>query len=323
MSLPARTTNRELAVSQDKTAELKIWCGNGCQSGRGCSQRKTASAQPSAQTLVMSLYEPQPQASLPVAAMPATSTSAAFARFEQDQDGRFVPSEAFLAELAKHSKSLEGAHPKEIIAWAVEHFYPRLAMATAFGPEGCVIIHYLAQIQPKTYVFNLDTGYQFKETLELRDRIAQRYGLEVEMRRPSTTVEQYEALHGGPLYKTNPDQCCKDRKVKVLHESVDGMHAWMSGIRRDQSADRAEAAIVGWDKKFRLVKISPLASWTKNDVWKTVVDEDVPYNPLHDQGYTSIGCWPCTRAVAFGEDERAGRWSGSAKTECGLHTLND
>jgi phosphoadenosine phosphosulfate reductase len=225
-----------------------------------------------------------------------------------------------LEELAEYSRRLEGASPQEIITWAVEKYAPKLTMATAFGPEGCVILHMLAEIDPTTYVFNLDTGYQFKETLELRDQIARRYGIEVDLRRASTTVAEYEAQHGGPLYKTNPDQCCFDRKVTVLREAVVGWQAWMSGIRRDQSSDRADAPIVGWDKKFALVKISPLARWTKSDVWKMITQHKIPYNPLHDQGYTSIGCWPCTRAVMFGEDERAGRWSGTAKKECGLHT---
>jgi phosphoadenosine phosphosulfate reductase len=225
-----------------------------------------------------------------------------------------------LEKLAEHSQRLEGATPQEIVAWAVQEYFPQLTMATAFGPEGCAIIHMLAKVEPRTHVFNLDTGYQFQETLELRERIAKRYGIHVEMKRPEQTVEEYEALNGGPLYKTNPDQCCFDRKIKVLRQAAVGMRAWMSGIRRDQSPDRQRAPIVGWDKKFGLVKISPLANWTKKDVWKLIVDEDIPYNPLHDQGYTSIGCWPCTRAVMFGEDERAGRWSGTAKTECGLHT---
>jgi phosphoadenosine phosphosulfate reductase len=196
-------------------------------------------------------------------------------------------------------------------------------MATAFGPEGCVIIHMLAQVEPRTHVFNLDTGYQFKETLELRERIRQRYGIEVELKQPELSVDEYERQHGGPVYKANPDQCCMDRKVKVLEQAALGWKAWMSGIRRDQSPDRAKAPIVGWDKKFGLVKLSPLANWTKQQVWKLITDEQIPYNPLHDQGYPSIGCWPCTRSVMFGEDERAGRWSGSAKTECGLHTLKD
>ncbi len=230
------------------------------------------------------------------------------------------PSESDLAWMAAESAKLETATPREILRWAVDHYFPHLTMATAFGPEGCAIIHMLAEIEPRTHVFNLDTGYQFAETLELRERILQRYGIAVEMKRPDTTVEQYEAQHGGPLYKTNPDQCCADRKIKVLQQAAVGFRAWMSGIRRDQSPDRAVAPIIGWDKKFNLVKISPLANWTKKDIWKLITTENIPYNPLHDQGYTSIGCWPCTRAVMFGEDERAGRWSGSAKKECGLHT---
>ncbi len=222
--------------------------------------------------------------------------------------------------LAAESAKLESATPWEIVQWAVDHYFPKLTMATAFGPEGCVIIHMLGTIEPRVKVFNLDTGYQFAETLELREQIAKRYGIEVEYKRPDTTVAEYEAQHGGPLYKTNPDQCCADRKVKVLKEAAQGWHAWMSGIRRDQSPDRAKAPIIGWDKKFNLVKISPLANWTKKEVWKLITDENIPYNPLHDQGYPSIGCWPCTRSVMFGEDERAGRWSGFKKTECGLHT---
>jgi phosphoadenosine phosphosulfate reductase len=234
-----------------------------------------------------------------------------------------VATPELLESLREASDRLETASPKEILAWAVERYFPKLTMATAFGPEGCVILHFLAEVEPRVPVFNLDTGYQFAETLELRDRIARRYGIEVEMKQPDTTVEQYEALHDGPLYKTQPDRCCFDRKVTILQRAAVGFDAWMSGIRRDQSPDRAKAPIVGWDKKFGLVKVSPLANWTKQDVWRTITDHDVPYNPLHDQGYTSIGCWPCTRAVMFGEDERAGRWSGFAKTECGLHTLEE
>ncbi len=157
-------------------------------------------------------------------------------------------------------------------------------MATAFGPEGCVIIHMLAEIEPRTPVFNLDTGYQFDETLELRDRIARRYGIEVELKQAATTVEQYEAQHGGPLYKSNPDQCCFDRKVTVLRQAAVGMNAWMSGIRRDQSPDRAKAPIVGWDKKFGLVKISPLANWTKKDVWSLITDAGHSLQPVARPG---------------------------------------
>lgn len=230
------------------------------------------------------------------------------------------PTEALLEELASVSARMETATPQEILRWAVERFGERFTMATAFGPEGMTIIHMLSEFSPTTPIFNLDTGYQFPETLALREKIKERYGIEVELKRPALSVEEYERINGGPVYKAEPNRCCADRKISVLYEAARGMHAWASAIRRDQSPDRAIAPIVGWDKKFQLVKVSPLANWTKKQVWGLITSEDIPYNPLHDVGYTSIGCWPCTRSVALGEDERAGRWSGTAKTECGLHT---
>lgn len=234
-----------------------------------------------------------------------------------------VWSDELKREMEAKSAELEGARPQEILRWSLDRFAPRFTMATAFGPEGMILIHMLAEIDRSTPIFNLDTGYQFAETLELREKVKERYGMEVELKRPELSVEAYEQLHGGPLYNRNPDRCCADRKLAVLTQAVKGFEAWASAIRRDQSPDRAKAPIVGWDKKFGLVKISPLANWTKKDVWNFITKNDVPYNPLHDQGYTSIGCWPCTRAVMFGEDERAGRWSGFQKTECGLHSLDD
>lgn len=225
-------------------------------------------------------------------------------------------------ELETRSAELETATPVEILRWAVARFAPHFTMATAFGPEGMTIIHMLADVAPETPIFNLDTGYQFNETLELRERVKQRYGIEVEMKRPATSVEEYEKLNGGPVYQTDPNRCCFERKISLLKEAAKGMHAWASAIRRDQSPDRAKAPIAGWDKKFQLVKVNPLANLSKADVWRMIVDNDIPYNPLHDQGYPSIGCQPCTRIVMIGEDERAGRWSGSAKTECGLHSID-
>lgn len=230
------------------------------------------------------------------------------------------PTDEFLAELESESQKLESATPQQILQYAVDRFSPNFTMATAFGPEGMTIIHMLSTIAPETPIFNLDTGYQFQETLDLRERVKEMYGIEVEYKLPDTTVEQYEAMHGGPLYKTNPNQCCFDRKLRVLHQAAKGKHAWASAIRRDQSPDRAKAPIVGWDRKFQLVKVSPLANWTKKEVWNLISEHDIPYNPLHDQGYASVGCFPCTRATQPGEDERAGRWSGFQKTECGLHS---
>jgi phosphoadenosine phosphosulfate reductase len=157
--------------------------------------------------------------------------------------------------------------------------------------------------------------------LELRERIKQRYGIEVEMVRPEIPVAEYEAEHGGPLYRIRPDQCCHDRKILPLRQTLVGYEAWISAIRRDQTLHRAVAAVVQWDAKFQLVKINPLFMWTRKDVWSFILQNNIPYNPLHDRGYPSIGCWPCTAPVNPEQDERAGRWTGTGKKECGLHVI--
>jgi phosphoadenosine phosphosulfate reductase len=230
--------------------------------------------------------------------------------------------EAFTTQqIDEANRLLQDQSPPKILRWAVDQFYPRLTMATAFGAEGCCIIHMLAEIEPRVRIFNLETGYQFQETLELRERIKQRYGIEVEYVRPELTVAEYEAEHGGPLYTIRPDQCCHDRKILPLRRAVVGYQAWISSIRGDQTNHRAAAQVVQWDAKFNLVKINPLLRWTRGDVWGFIVKHEVPYNPLHDQDYPSIGCWPCTRPVHDGEDERAGRWAGTGKKECGLHVI--
>jgi phosphoadenosine phosphosulfate reductase len=224
-------------------------------------------------------------------------------------------------QITTANRLLAGKEPEAILSWAVETFQPRLTMATAFGAEGCCILHMLADIDPTVRIFNLDTGYQFKETLELRERIKERYGIEVEYVRPELTVAEYEEEHGGPMYVHRPDQCCYDRKVLPLRRAVAGYDAWISAIRGDQTNHRAAASLVQWDAKFSLVKVNPLLHWTKKDVWSFIARHDVPYNPLHNQGYPSIGCWPCTRPLADGDDERAGRWAGTTKKECGLHVI--
>ncbi|MEM8734407.1 MAG: phosphoadenylyl-sulfate reductase [Planctomycetota bacterium] len=262
--------------------------------------------------------KPSPQTSRPQLRVLTVAEIEETRALEQQEE----PSEAFLTELERESLALEKSSPKEILAWAIDRYAPKFSMATAFGPEGMTIIHMLAEIAPDTPIFNLDTGYQFQETLELREEVKRRYGIEVELKKPELTVEAYELANGGPVYKTDPGRCCGDRKLSVLKKAAGEFDACASAIRRDQSPDRAKASIVGWDKKFGLVKVSPLANWTKKDVWGLIAAENIPYNPLHDKGYPSVGCWPCTRSVLPGEDERAGRWSGFAKTECGLHTSN-
>jgi phosphoadenosine phosphosulfate reductase len=224
-------------------------------------------------------------------------------------------------ELANLNERMNGYSPQEILRWAVETFHPRLTMATAFGAEGCCIIHMLAEIEPSVRIFNLETGYQFPETLEMRDRIKQRYGIVVEMVYPELTVEEYEREHGGPLYNLRPDQCCHDRKILPLKRAVVGYEAWISAIRGDQTEHRRAASVVQADRKFGLIKVNPLLRWTKKDVWNFIFAHDIPYNPLHDCGYPSIGCAPCTDPVPEGADERSGRWAGTRKKECGLHVI--
>ncbi len=226
--------------------------------------------------------------------------------------------------IANAAKELVDSSPQDVLRWAVKEFHPRLLMATAFGAEGCCILHMLAEIEPAVTVINLDTGYQFPETLELRERVKERYGIEVIYIRPELSVAEYEAEHGGPLYVHRPDQCCHDRKVLPLQKAMKHYDplSWISAIRKDQTQNRsANAAVVQWDAKFNVVKVNPLLNWTKKEVWSFIHRHDVPYNPLHDQNYPSIGCWPCTRAIQPGEDDRAGRWSGNVKKECGLHVI--
>jgi phosphoadenosine phosphosulfate reductase len=227
------------------------------------------------------------------------------------------------ADISAANRDLASASPQEILSWAVRQFHPRLLMATAFGAEGCCILHMLGDIEPGVTVINIDTGYQFEETLQLRDRIKARYGIEVEYVRPELSVAEYEKEHGGPLHVHRPDQCCYDRKILPLQKAVARIRplAWVSAIRKDQTEHRAAAGVVQWDAKFELVKVNPLLHWTKKDVWAFVLKNDVPYNPLHDEGYPSIGCRPCTRPVGAGEDDRAGRWAGKVKKECGLHVI--
>jgi phosphoadenosine phosphosulfate reductase len=228
-----------------------------------------------------------------------------------------------IEEITVAAQELQSVGPYEVLRWAIKQFQPRLMMATAFGAEGCCLIHMLAELDPTVTMINLDTGYQFRETLELRERIKDRYGIAVEYIRPEQTVAEYEAEHGGPLYGIRPDQCCYDRKIRPLQQAVARINplAWISAIRKDQTGDRAAGAIVQWDAKFQLVKVNPLFNWTKKDVWSFIMKHGVPYNPLHDEGYPSIGCQPCTRAVQPGEDDRAGRWAGKVKKECGLHVI--
>lgn len=223
------------------------------------------------------------------------------------------------ADIATWRERFESASPEDVLKWAVETFGNGVALATGFGAEGCVLVHLLAQVNPAARFFYLDTDVLFPETYELRDRLEERYGIRFERRATSVTLDEQATKFGEKLWETRPDECCRIRKVEPLRDIVTSLDAWITAIRRDQSPARANAGVVERDAKFGIVKINPLARWSSKDVWNFIVANDVPYNPLHDRGYPSVGCAPCTTPVRIGEDPRAGRWRGTAKTECGLH----
>ncbi len=223
-------------------------------------------------------------------------------------------------ELSEVDSGLEGQEPQEAIKWAVENFSTRdFSLACSFGAEDVALVDMLVKIKPDARIFYLDTDLLFKETHDVKDALVKRYSVKFERFGPKTTLAQMAAQHGPELWKREPDKCCGIRKIVPLTEALSGLKAWVTGIRRDQSPARANAPVVGWDEKFKLVKVNPLVRWTAEDVWKYIRANHVPYNTLHDRNYPSIGCEPCTKQVMPGEDPRAGRWAGFQKTECGLH----
>ena len=211
------------------------------------------------------------------------------------------------------------ASAEEILVWAAAKFAPRLAFATAFGLEGCVLLHIVATRKLPVDVFTLDTGLLFPETYELWKRLEATYGITIRGVKPARTVSEQAQDLGDRLWERQPDRCCELRKLAPLREALSGHEAWITAIRHDQTPDRATARAVEPDRKFGLTKINPLVAWTESDVWGDVHKHSVPFNPLYTRGYRSIGCMTCTTPVAQGEDPRAGRWRGIAKTECGLH----
>jgi len=210
--------------------------------------------------------------------------------------------------------------PEDLLRWAFVTFGGYVEIASGFGPEGMVLIDIAAKVQPEFRIFTLDTDFLFPETYALMEQIEKRYDIRVERIKPSLTPENQERFHGLALWSFDPDECCNLRKVEPLRKKLSQLRAWVTSIRRDQTASRSGALKVEWDAKFHLVKINPLVDWTTAKIWRYIHDHDLPYNPLHDRGYPSIGCTHCTRSVQPGEDTRAGRWSGFNKTECGLHT---
>jgi len=222
-------------------------------------------------------------------------------------------------DLLSLAEEFEGAPPQEVLRWAIEEFGSDVALATGFGAEGCVLVHMVASIDPAARIFFLDTDLLFPETYKLRDQLAARYGVRFERRSSPRSLEQQALRNGEKLWEREPDLCCRLRKVEPLRDMLSGLQAWITAIRREQSQTRANARVIERDPKFGLIKINPLAGWSKPQVWAHIFKHEVPYSPLYDQGYSSSGCRPCTTPVQINEDQRAGRWRGFQKTECGLH----
>ncbi|WDL99404.1 phosphoadenylyl-sulfate reductase [Alicyclobacillus sp. ALC3] len=223
------------------------------------------------------------------------------------------------AEIEYLASTLDGSDPLEILH-VIKERVPNVALACSFGAEDMVLVDMWMKVDPEGSVFYIDTDVLFAETYALRDRSVAKYGLPnlIQVKSRLSLPEQTQQ-YGDKLWARDPNQCCFVRKVEPLERALASFDGWITGIRRDQAPTRANAKVVEWDQKFSLVKTNPLAAWTSDDVWDYIHANDVPYNPLHDQGYPSIGCLHCTKPVKPGQDPRSGRWAGFEKTECGLH----
>lgn len=231
-------------------------------------------------------------------------------------------SSELIAELKSLSDSFESKQPQEVLTSVLERYAPKIVLACSFGAEDVALVDMVHRINPSVPLFYLDTDFLFPETYATRDRIIQHYDLkpaQVLQVKSLLTPERQAEQYGEALWSKEPDRCCQLRKVEPLTRVLKGFDAWITGIRRDQAPSRANAGLIEWDQKFELVKVNPLARWSWADVWTYIRVYEVPYNPLHDQNYPSIGCTHCTAPVAPGDDPRAGRWKNFAKTECGLH----
>jgi len=219
----------------------------------------------------------------------------------------------------------ESANPAEILRWALEDpRLERIAMASAFQAEGTAVMHMAVAIRPDVPVLFLDTGFHFKETLEFKRELTERLGLNVvDLRGQYHTPEEQAEEFGDRLYERKPDLCCEINKVIPLKRALMELDAWITSIRRDSSPTRAGSPIVDQyelEPGKMLVKVNPMATWSREQVWEYVREHDLPHNPLYDSGYAQIGCAPCTRVHLPGEPERSGRWAGLGKWECGIHT---
>ncbi|WP_101524741.1 phosphoadenylyl-sulfate reductase [Nocardioides houyundeii] len=224
-----------------------------------------------------------------------------------------------LRELVSHvGAELELAPAEHIIEWAAATFGKRFCVTSSMGDA--VLSHLASQVVPGIDVVFLDTGYHFAETIGTRDAVEATLPVNLITITPVQSVADQDLAHGADLYKTDPDRCCQLRKVEPLARSLAGYDAWATGLRRAETHNRVIAPVVGWDARKGKVKVSPLARWSDEQMERYIAENSVLVNPLAYDGYPSIGCWPCTRRVAPGDDPRSGRWAGTGKTECGIHS---
>lgn len=233
--------------------------------------------------------------------------------------GRLARKAAWQQQVVQWAEDFRDAQPQTTLEHALRMF-PSLTFGCSFGAEDMVLLDMLMERDPQADVFYLDTDLLFPETYALRDAAVARYGIPNLLQvRPRLTLAEQAVRYGDALWAREPNVCCNIRKVLPLENLLAGYDAWVTGIRRDQAPTRAQTQVFEWDERFGLVKVNPLAFWREDDVWLYIRTRDVPYNPLHDRGYPSIGCIHCTRPVKPGEDRRSGRWAGFDKTECGIH----
>ncbi len=217
------------------------------------------------------------------------------------------------------NSQLQEAHPDEVIEWGYKTFGSDMVLGTGFGPSGMLLIHRIQKLGLPVSIFYLDTHLLFEETYKLCDILEERYNVDIIRVATDLSLEEQAEQYGDELWAKDPDTCCHIRKVLPLRNFLSDKKAWISGVRRSQSETRKQTQVIEWDPANEVIKINPLATWTGEEVWDYIHINELPYNPLHDEGYPSIGCIPCTQPVLNGEDERAGRWRGSDKMECGIH----
>ncbi len=225
-----------------------------------------------------------------------------------------------LDNLDNLNKQFEVAGPDQVLLWGYRTFGSDMVLGTGFGPSGMFLIYRLWELGVTIPIFYLDTHLLFDETYELKDRVEKRFNLRVTRVTPELSVDEQAEKYGDKLWERNPDRCCHLRKVLPLRNYLSDKKAWITGLRRSQSERRRNTRFVEWDPENEVIKVNPLAAWTDDQVWNYIHCKNLPYNPLHDEGYPSIGCIPCTQAIDIKtEDQRAGRWKGLEKTECGIH----